>query len=136
MQVQGASPPASDDEEGPAAGDTGDDTTDTAPAAAHTLRSEHTQRWALAQQPPTRARSHDCRTPLPCNSSCATMLDIFQRTRQCTMYVIPSQGLILSWLLQGNELEVAALKEGEYVAVRRFVRLLERGGDAKVGSAF
>lgn len=36
------------------------------------------------------------------------------------------------FLLQGNELEVAALKEGEYVAVRRFVRLLERGGDAKV----
>lgn len=27
---------------------------------------------------------------------------------------------------------MAALKEGEYVAVRRFVRLLERGGDAKV----
>jgi len=32
----------------------------------------------------------------------------------------------------GTELETAALKEGEYVAVRRFVRLLERGGDAKV----
>ena len=36
----------------------------------------------------------------------------------------------LAW--QGTELETAALKEGEYVAVRRFVRLLERGGDAKV----
>lgn len=33
-----------------------------------------------------------------------------------------------------GELEEAALKEGEYVAVRRFVRLLERGGDAKVAS--
>ena len=31
-----------------------------------------------------------------------------------------------------GDLEDAALKEGEYVAVRRFVRLLERGGDAKV----
>lgn len=35
-------------------------------------------------------------------------------------------------LQHGTELETAALKEGEYVAVRRFVRLLERGGDAKV----
>lgn len=34
-----------------------------------------------------------------------------------------------------GDLEEAALKEGEYVAVRRFVRLLERGGDAKVPSS-
>ena len=46
--------------------------------------------------------------------------------------ILSTQCLKPSCLVQGNELEVAALKEGEYVAVRRFVRLLERGGDAKV----
>jgi hypothetical protein len=60
MQVQGASPPASDDEEGPAAEGTGDETSDSAPAASHMLRSEHTQRWALAQQAPNSARFCDC----------------------------------------------------------------------------
>lgn len=75
LQVQGASPPASDDEEGPAAGDTGDDTSDTAPAASHTLRSEHTQRWALAQQPPTAARVVAVTMkPVPYNSSRKVML--------------------------------------------------------------
>lgn len=32
---------------------------------------------------------------------------------------------------EGDALEAAALREGEYVGVRRFTRTLERGGDAK-----
>lgn len=83
-EVQGASPPASDDEDEHMCTSTGS-ASDAPSAAAAPLHPEHTQRRALGQQPAT----------------------------------------------LGNELEVAALKEGEYVAVRRFVRLLERGGDAK-----
>jgi hypothetical protein len=106
-------------------GGSGGDTSDAPSAALHTLRSEHTQRLALAQHPPPQACS--C-----CNMTAAAALLASSCLTACLAAHNVGSRLSLSCVMQGNELEVAALKEGEYVAVRRFVRLLERGGDAKV----
>ena len=38
---------------------------------------------------------------------------------------------VVSVQMQNDALEMATLREGEYVAVRRFTRILERGVDAK-----
>lgn len=129
MQVQGASPPASDDEEDPAVGGSGGDTSDTASTTPSTMRPEHTQRRALGQQPATLVR-HALSYPDMVTQCLIAALQNNLVHRGASLHCCRSATHRL--LLQGNELEVAALKEGEYVAVRRFARLLERGCDAKV----
>ena len=73
-----------------------------------------------------------------CPSAEARFLDTWRlHTRACAPSCVVWCSPWLGWQARseregdGDALEAAALREGEYVGVRRFTRTLERGGDAK-----